>query len=75
MTRKRTTMNLDIDLLRAAQEVAGTTQATETVHLALAELVRQERIRALLAWDQSELTPESLDVIRRSWTLSNPAGE
>jgi Arc/MetJ family transcription regulator len=44
---KRTSMNLDRELVRAAAEVLGTDGTTETVHEALREVVRI-RLRARL---------------------------
>ena len=36
--RKHTTLNLDLVLLREAQQELGTTEKTETIHRALEEL-------------------------------------
>ena len=38
--RKHTTIDLDADLIAEARRVLGTTTATETIHAALAEVVR-----------------------------------
>jgi Arc/MetJ family transcription regulator len=46
---KRTSMNLDLELLADAKEVLGTHEMTETVHAALREVVRQQRLRRLVA--------------------------
>jgi Arc/MetJ family transcription regulator len=58
---KRTSLNLDLDLVAEAKEVLGTRNATDTVHTALSEAVRRARIQRLLRRDFSELTPEKLD--------------
>lgn len=71
--RKHTTMNLDLDLLEAAQKVLGTSGATETVHRALAEVVRRARIEALLDCAATGLTPASLDAVRQTRTFPVPA--
>ena len=63
--RIRTTLNLDPDLIRAAQEVLGTRQTTETVHRALQEVVGREMRRRLAELPLTELTPESLERMRR----------
>ena len=44
---KRTSMNLDMSLVDEAREVLGTNGTTETVHKALAEVVRHDKLRRL----------------------------
>jgi Arc/MetJ family transcription regulator len=44
---KRTSLNLDMSLVEEAREVLGTRGTTETVNKALAEVVRQDRLRRL----------------------------
>ena len=44
---KRTSLNLDMSLVDGAREVLGTRGTTETVNKALAEVVRQDRLRRL----------------------------
>ena len=46
--RRHTTIDLDADLVRDAREVLGTASTTETVHAALAEVVRRRRRMAIL---------------------------
>jgi hypothetical protein len=41
--RKHTTIDLDQDLVRQAATVLGTTKTTDTVHAALADVVRRQR--------------------------------
>lgn len=67
--RAKTTLNLDTELVRAAQEVLGTTRTTETIHRALQEVVDREMRRRLAELPLTELTPESLDVMRRGRTF------
>lgn len=67
--RKHTTVNLDLDLLRAAQEALGTSGTTETIHDALREVVRKHRRRWLIEHDLPDLTLESLEELRRTPTL------
>jgi Arc/MetJ family transcription regulator len=47
---KRTSLNLDMSLVDEAREVLGTTGTTETVHKALEEVVRHDKLRQLAAW-------------------------
>ena len=56
-------MNVDLDLVKEAQEVLGTNGTTETVHAALREIVRRRRLERLLKHDFSNLDVEE---IRRS---------
>lgn len=63
---KRTNVNLDIDLVRAAAGVLGTRQTTETVHAAMREVVAQARRRSLAERDLPDLTPEAVETMRRS---------
>ena len=66
---KRTSLNLDLDLVAQAREVLGSNGTTDTVHRALEEVVRQEKLRWLAERDFSELTPEKLRKLRatRTW--------
>lgn len=56
-------MNVDLDLVKEAQEVLGTRGTTETVHAALREIVRRRRLERLLKHDFSNL---DVDEIRKS---------
>jgi Arc/MetJ family transcription regulator len=66
---KRTSLNLDLDLVAEAREVLGSNGTTDTVHRALEEVVRHEKLRRLTEYDFSELTPEKLRELRatRTW--------
>jgi Arc/MetJ family transcription regulator len=64
--RKHTTINLDQDLVQEARRVLGTSQTTETIHRALAEVVNREKRRRLLELDFPGLTAESLERLRRN---------
>ena len=46
---RRTSMNLDLELVEQAKAELGTSGTTETVHAALAEIVKRARIERLLA--------------------------
>jgi len=57
--RRHTTIDLDADLVREAGEVLGTTRTTDTIHAALAEVVRRRQRMSILdlrpALDLSDL--------------------
>ena len=63
--RKRTNMNLDRQLVAEAAGVLGTRGATETVHAAMAEVIRSARRRRLAARNLPDLTPETLGEMRK----------
>lgn len=66
MDRKRTTMNLDRDLVQEAGVVLGTSRATDTVHAAMREIVDRAKREELVARDDfGDMTPEVLEEIRR----------
>lgn len=62
---KRTSLNLDLDLVREAAGVLGTDRTTDTIHSALADVVQRERRRALTSYDLPGLTLRSLRARRR----------
>jgi Arc/MetJ family transcription regulator len=70
---KRTSLNLDLDLLAAAKDVLQTRETTETIHRALEDVVRNARLRRLIArrFDLSDgelealRTPESAPISQR----------
>jgi Arc/MetJ family transcription regulator len=64
MATKRTSLNLDTDLVAQAREALGTSGTTETVHRALAEAVRREHLRRLAQWRFDDLE-EALEQLRR----------
>jgi len=61
---KRTSLNLDLDLVARARDVLDTRTTTETIHRALGEVVRREELRKLAEW-RPELTPEKLERMRQ----------
>jgi hypothetical protein len=63
--RHRTTLILPVALLEEAEDAVGSTSATETVTIALRELVARRRRQRLLAIDLPDLTPEGVDELRR----------
>lgn len=66
LARRHTTLNLDMDLITAAQHVLGTTQVTETIHRALQDVVSRDRRRQLLQMGCGDLTPQGLEELRRN---------
>jgi Arc/MetJ family transcription regulator len=59
MHMSRTTLNLDGELLKRAQEVTGITQKTAVIHEALRALIASDAARrlALLGGSQPDLRP------------------
>jgi Arc/MetJ family transcription regulator len=62
---RRTTINLDSELVMQARDVLKTKNTTDTVHSALREVVRRERLRRLAQRDWQWLTPERLKAMRQ----------
>ena len=61
---KRTSLNLDLDLVAQAREVLGSNGTTDTVHRALEEVVRREK----LAWlAQRDFSAYDDDARRQFW--------
>lgn len=66
---RRTSLNLDIDLVAEARGILETKGTTDTIHRALADVVRRERLRRLAEERFEDLTPEALERLRatRTW--------
>jgi len=66
---KRTSINLELDLVAQAREILDTGGTTDTIHRALEDVVRRERLRQLALEPFEDLTPEALEQLRatRSW--------
>ena len=65
---RRTSINLQVYLVAEAREVLGTTTTTDTIHRALEEVVRREKLRQLADERFDDLTPEALEELRRPRT-------
>lgn len=65
---KRTSLNLELDLVAEAQKTLGTKGTTDTIHKALAEVVRHERLADLTQWRFDHLEDGWLAELRRSRT-------
>ena len=70
MTR-RTSINLDFELVEEAKDVLDTRGTTETIHRALSEVVRQARLQRL-ARRRFDFRDADLDELRRSRTEEAP---
>jgi Arc/MetJ family transcription regulator len=61
---KRTSLNLDLDLVAEAREALGSNGTTDTVRRALEEVIRHEKLKRLTEYDFSEYDEEER---RRAW--------
>ena len=61
---KRTSLNLELDLLTQARQVLGTKGTTETIHRALEDVVKREHRRRLAEERFEDLSPEALERLR-----------
>ena len=72
---RRTTINLDTDLVAEARQVLKTRNTTDTVHDALRDVVRSERLKRLGEWDLGGMTLEDVKEMRRSRSDTKPWGK
>jgi len=63
---KRTNINLDMELVEQAARELGTLRTTDTVHEALRDVIARSRRARLAQRDFEDLTPESLEAMRRA---------
>jgi Arc/MetJ family transcription regulator len=70
--RKHTTIDLDRELVAQAREVLGTTTTTDTIHAALADVVRGRRRIGILDLHPA-LTLQDLDAMRAHRFSEDPA--
>lgn len=63
---KRTSLNLDLDLVARAREILDTSTTTDTVHRALEDVIRRDALQRLAEWDLGDLTLEDL------WRMRQP---
>ena len=71
---RRTTINLDSELVAEAREVLKSRNTTDTVHDALRAVVRRERLERLAEWDRGGKTLEDLKELRRARVETKPWG-
>lgn len=62
---KRTNINLDMELVDQAAHELGTRKITETVHKALRDVVARSHRARLAERDFEDLTPKTVDAMRR----------
>jgi len=62
---RRTSINLDLELVDRAREVLGTKTTTDTVHTALRETVRRKLVERLLERRFDHMPEGWLDELRR----------
>ncbi len=65
MAARRTTMNIDHELVAQAQAILGTETATSTVHRALEDVIRQFRINQLLDRDFGGMSNDEIELEER----------
>lgn len=58
---RRTSLNLDLELVAQARAELGTPTTTETVHAALDAVVRRAALERLLAFDLSHLDNDEIE--------------
>lgn len=63
--RKRTNMNVDMELVEEVAKILGTKTTTATVHAAMDEVLKLKLRRELAADDLEGLTPEMLEEMDR----------
>jgi Arc/MetJ family transcription regulator len=63
---RRTNINLDMALVEQAAAALGTRRTTDTIHEALRDVIARARRTRLAQRDFEDLTPESLEALRRA---------
>lgn len=61
---RRTSLNLNLELVEAAKAELGTKTTTETVHEALRQVVRQHALDRLAEWRFDHLPDDWLERVR-----------
>jgi Arc/MetJ family transcription regulator len=62
---KRTSVNLDFDLVTQAREILHTNGTTDTVYRALEDVIRRDALKRLAEWDLGGMTLEDLERMRQ----------
>jgi len=65
---KRTSLNLELELVAEARKALGTKGTTDTIHRALEDVGRRKRLLELAEERFDDLTPAALDDLRRTRT-------
>jgi hypothetical protein len=68
---KRTSLNLDFELLNEAKGILHTSETTETIHRALEDVVRNARLQRLVS-RRFELSDEEREQLRTPRTAGLP---
>ena len=68
---KRTSLNLDFELLNEAKGILQTRETTETIHRALEDVVRHARLQRLVA-RRFELADDEREALRTPRTAGLP---
>ncbi len=68
---KRTSVNLDMDLVSDASDVLGTQRTTDTIHQAMRDVVRRRRLLELAQHDFGGFTLADLEPMRRPRTFEH----
>jgi Arc/MetJ family transcription regulator len=71
---KRTSVNLDMELVQEASDVLGTERMIDTLHSALREVVRTRRLEELVEHDFPDLSLEALREMRKPAALEHLLG-
>jgi hypothetical protein len=58
---RRTSLNLNFELVERAKGELGTRTTTDTIHRALEEVVRRARLRQLADWKFDDPPPDGYD--------------
>lgn len=61
---RRTSLNLDLELVEQARAELGTKTTTETIHAALRQVIRGHALERLAGWRFDHLPDDWLDRVR-----------
>jgi Arc/MetJ family transcription regulator len=64
---RRTTLDIDEDMLAKAREILGTRGVKDTVDEALREVVRREAGKRLMAWYRGNEDLHNPEIMERAW--------
>lgn len=64
---RRTTLEIDDDMLSQAREILGTKGVKDTVDEALREIVRREAGRRLIEWYKENEDLHNPEIMERAW--------
>jgi Arc/MetJ family transcription regulator len=64
---RRTTLDIDEDMLAKAREILGTRGVKDTVNEALLEVVRREAGKRLISWWKENEDLRNPEIMRHAW--------